>query len=33
MEIQDIKSRLTITDVLAHYGIKSDRNKSEMSMA
>ena len=26
MEIQDIKSRLTITDVLAHYGIKPDRN-------
>ena len=26
MEISDIKSRLSITDVLTHYGIKSDRN-------
>ena len=26
MEIKDIKSRLAIMDVLAHYGLKPDRN-------
>ena len=29
MEIQDIKAKLTLSDVIKHYGLKADKQKQD----